>query len=237
MRSRHLISNTKYATGRQILFPFTKMRYPENSFEELVKCSETSSPQTFSFNDNTPRYNIQWQLSQNFNFSFMLLPTNFTNILVAMVMTQYPSISLWFVCHELNISLWMLGNWFMSSGIFIFMSFRRFEWTSLIPHNNGMMSITLRKCAWPSSERTEFKIQIQNHLLSHHKYISTGRIQPWPNYKFSPIIQIWCNCILFNIIQILINWSLKKLEQLERLRSEKPPAAPWLPILVIHIRS
>ena len=28
-----------------------------------------------------------------------------------------------------------------------------------------------------------------------------------------------------------------KLEQLERLRSEIPPAAPWLPILVIHIRS
>ena len=27
------------------------------------------------------------------------------------------------------------------------------------------------------------------------------------------------------------------LEQLERLRSEIPPAAPWLPILVIHIRS
>ena len=28
-----------------------------------------------------------------------------------------------------------------------------------------------------------------------------------------------------------------KLAQLERLRSEIPPAAPWLPILVIHIRS
>ena len=28
-----------------------------------------------------------------------------------------------------------------------------------------------------------------------------------------------------------------KLEQLERLRSEIPLAAPWLPILVIHIRS
>ena len=28
-----------------------------------------------------------------------------------------------------------------------------------------------------------------------------------------------------------------KLEQLERLHSEIPPAAPWLPILVIHIRS
>ena len=28
-----------------------------------------------------------------------------------------------------------------------------------------------------------------------------------------------------------------KLEQLEHLRSEIPPAAPWLPILVIHIRS
>ena len=27
-----------------------------------------------------------------------------------------------------------------------------------------------------------------------------------------------------------------KLEQLERLRSEIPPTAPWLPILVIHIR-
>ena len=27
-----------------------------------------------------------------------------------------------------------------------------------------------------------------------------------------------------------------KLEQLERLCSEIPPAAPWLPILVIHIR-
>ena len=29
----------------------------------------------------------------------------------------------------------------------------------------------------------------------------------------------------------------EKLEQLERLRSEIPPAAPWLPILVIQIRS
>ena len=29
----------------------------------------------------------------------------------------------------------------------------------------------------------------------------------------------------------------KQLEQLEYLRSEIPPAAPWLPILVIHIRS
>ena len=29
----------------------------------------------------------------------------------------------------------------------------------------------------------------------------------------------------------------KKTVQLERLRSEIPPAAPWLPILVIHIRS
>ena len=28
-----------------------------------------------------------------------------------------------------------------------------------------------------------------------------------------------------------------ELEQLERLHSEIPPAAPWLPILVIHIRS
>ena len=28
-----------------------------------------------------------------------------------------------------------------------------------------------------------------------------------------------------------------KLEQLERLRSEIHPATPWLPILVIHIRS
>ena len=29
---------------------------------------------------------------------------------------------------------------------------------------------------------------------------------------------------------------VKQLEQLERLHSEIPPAAPWLPILVIHIR-
>ena len=29
----------------------------------------------------------------------------------------------------------------------------------------------------------------------------------------------------------------KQLEQLEHLHSEIPPAAPWLPILVIHIRS
>ena len=39
--------------------------------------------------------------------------------------------------------------------------------------------------------------------------------------------------LIFNMcIPILV-----KLEQLERLRSEIPPAAPWLPILVIHIRS
>ena len=39
---------------------------------------------------------------------------------------------------------------------------------------------------------------------------------------------------------IVINhpsWDEFKLEQLQRLRSEIPPAAPWLPILVIHIRS
>ena len=30
--------------------------------------------------------------------------------------------------------------------------------------------------------------------------------------------------------------SWNQLEQLKRLRSEIPPAAPWLPILVIHIR-
>ena len=35
----------------------------------------------------------------------------------------------------------------------------------------------------------------------------------------------------------MVETSLVKLEQLERLRSEIPPAAPWLPILVIHIRS
>ena len=29
----------------------------------------------------------------------------------------------------------------------------------------------------------------------------------------------------------------RKLEQLERLRSENTPAAPWLPVLSIHIRS
>ena len=32
-------------------------------------------------------------------------------------------------------------------------------------------------------------------------------------------------------------WTSLKLEQLERLRSEIPPTATWLPILVIHIRS
>ena len=32
-------------------------------------------------------------------------------------------------------------------------------------------------------------------------------------------------------------WFEIKLEQLECLHSEIPPAAPWLPILVIHIRS
>ena len=33
-------------------------------------------------------------------------------------------------------------------------------------------------------------------------------------------------------------WQIKmKLEQLEPLHSELPPATPWLPILVIHIKS
>ena len=41
--------------------------------------------------------------------------------------------------------------------------------------------------------------------------------------KAVPISYIQCN-------------AKTKLEQLERLRSEIPPAAPWLPILVIHIR-
>ena len=39
--------------------------------------------------------------------------------------------------------------------------------------------------------------------------------------------ELWSVCVYFR----------EKLEQLERLRSEIPPAAPWLPILVIHIRS
>ena len=34
-----------------------------------------------------------------------------------------------------------------------------------------------------------------------------------------------------------MDWQYKELEQLERLPSEIPPADPWLPILVIHIRS
>ena len=32
-------------------------------------------------------------------------------------------------------------------------------------------------------------------------------------------------------------WKLLELEQLERLHSDIPPAAPWLPILLIHIGS
>ena len=36
---------------------------------------------------------------------------------------------------------------------------------------------------------------------------------------------------------LVTQWTLWKLEELERLRSEIPPATPWLPILVIHIRS
>ena len=32
-------------------------------------------------------------------------------------------------------------------------------------------------------------------------------------------------------------WPYKELEHLERLHSEIPPAAPWLPTLMIHIRS
>ena len=35
----------------------------------------------------------------------------------------------------------------------------------------------------------------------------------------------------------LVHYAHMQLEQLECLRSEIPPAAPWLPILVIHIRS
>ena len=38
-------------------------------------------------------------------------------------------------------------------------------------------------------------------------------------------------------LEICFNLELDQLEQLERLHSELPPAAPWLPILVIHIRS
>ena len=43
--------------------------------------------------------------------------------------------------------------------------------------------------------------------------------------------------MLSNIERIIKSRKLWQLEQLERLRSEIPHAAPWLPILVIHIRS
>ena len=39
------------------------------------------------------------------------------------------------------------------------------------------------------------------------------------------------------ICKMLAIWFRFQLEQLERLRSEIPPATPRLPILVIHIRS
>ena len=50
------------------------------------------------------------------------------------------------------------------------------------------------------------------------------------------------NCDPTGVKQCTFYWLVsselvQKLEQLERLRSEIPPAAPWLPILVIHIRS
>ena len=56
-----------------------------------------------------------------------------------------------------------------------------------------------------------------------------GRDICWHAFPFYDIISFGdISLPLLSVIQ---------LEQLERLRSEIPPAAPWLPILVIHIRS
>ena len=45
------------------------------------------------------------------------------------------------------------------------------------------------------------------------------------------------NRYIMIMAMIILGRKLSKLEQLERLRSEIPPAALWLPILVIHITS
>ena len=71
----------------------------------------------------------------------------------------------------------------------------------------------------------------------------------WNQYKkffFSKAIINSVSLTCFSFIQFyseLTSWYISTpytyqvwLEQLERLRSEIPPAAPWLPILVIHIR-
>ena len=59
----------------------------------------------------------------------------------------------------------------------------------------------------------------------------------WPQH-FQMHFLAWKLSYLYsNFPKVGSQWSKWKLEQLERLRFEIPHTAPWLPILVIHIRS
>ena len=80
--------------------------------------------------------------------------------------------------------------------------------------------------------------KIQSNAFSCNKLFGVLFIKT--SLKFVPRVHltIRCNWLKewFGADQVT-DHRLNQLEQLECLRSEIPPAAPWLPIIVIHIRS
>ena len=62
---------------------------------------------------------------------------------------------------------------------------------------------------------------------------------PWASYQIHKIAGCTCAGNVGNVFPATDFTKLHKmlLEQLDRLRSENTPTAPWLPILLIHIRS
>ena len=61
----------------------------------------------------------------------------------------------------------------------------------------------------------------------------------WKRFPFDDVIMLWKSliCVVISTILVSIYKIIRKLEQLECLHSENTSAAPWLPILLIHIGS
>ena len=112
---------------------------------------------------------------------------------------------------------------------------------------NYRSELTLSQEFQPMAEQLSMKAALplaKNLVTASWRSSDTG---PWSregytaNIILKDIINIFAS--LSKIIHILLmgqryhELCLSELEQLERLRSEITPATPWLPILVIHIRS
>ena len=112
---------------------------------------------------------------------------------------------------------------------------------------NYHSELTLSQEFQPMAEQLSMKAALplaKNLVTASWRSSDTG---PWnhegytANIIIKDIIDIFAS--LSKIIRILLmgqgyyEHCLSELEQLERLRSEITPATPWLPILVIHIRS